>query len=169
MEFDYGWGELARQGAELVAWPSQSPQTSQPAFRAKHNHYYIVSSTWHNNASIFEPTGKIVSQVTWPMSDDKVKVGNINPPDDNILVQELDLSYAIIPYSRALKRGEGLQKIYGDKVGYRYYQDEECGMFWSNDPHLTIRQMLRSMGLDEAQEEYQRAAEVYHKAGVTGY
>lgn len=169
MEFDYGWGELARQGAELVAWPSQSPQTSQPAFRAKHNHYYIVSSTWHNNASIFEPTGKIVSQVTWPMSDDKVKVGNINPPDDNILVQELDLSYAIIPYSRALKRGEGLQKSYGDKVGYRYYQDEECGMFWSNDPHLTIRQMLRSMGLDEAQEEYQRAAEVYHKAGVTGY
>jgi predicted amidohydrolase len=169
MDFDYGWGELARQGAELVAWPSQSPQTSQPAFRAKRNHYYIVSSTWHNNASIFEPTGKIVSQVIWPMSDDKVKVGNINPPEDNILVQELDLSYAIIPYSRALKRGEGLTKIYGDKVGYRYYQDEECGIFWSNDPRLTIRQMLRSLGLDEAQEEYQRAAEIYHVAGVTGY
>ena len=31
MDFDYGWRELARQGAELVAWPTQSPQTSQPA------------------------------------------------------------------------------------------------------------------------------------------
>ena len=31
MEFDRGWRELARQGAELIAWPTQSPQTSQPA------------------------------------------------------------------------------------------------------------------------------------------
>ena len=169
MDFDYGWGELARKGAEIVAWPSQSPQTSQPACRAKHNHYYIVSSTWHNNASIFEPTGKIVSQVTWAMRDDKVKVGNLNPPEDNILVQELDLSYAIVGYSRALQRGEALTKLYGDKVGYRYYQDEECGMFWSNDPHMTIRQMLRGMGLVELHEEYQQAKDFYHKAGVTGY
>ena len=169
MDFDYGWKELARQGAELVAWPSQSPQTSQPACRAKHGHYYIVSSTWHNNASIFEPTGKIVSQVTWGMRDDKVKTGNFNPPEDNLVVEELDLSYAILPYSRKLQRGEALAKLYGDKVGYRYYQDEECGMFWSNDPHLTIRQMLRGLGLWEAQEEYQEAADFYHKAGIPGY
>src|SRR6266540_4232061 len=35
MEFDDGWTKLARQGAELIVWPTQSPQTSQPAFRAK--------------------------------------------------------------------------------------------------------------------------------------
>src|SRR5439155_20735590 len=35
MEFDDGWTELARKGAELIVWPTQSPQTSQPAFRAK--------------------------------------------------------------------------------------------------------------------------------------
>lgn len=169
MDFDYGWAQLARQGAEIVAWPSQSPQTAQPAFRAKQYHYYIVSSTWHNNASIFEPTGKIVSQVTWAMNDDKVKKGNLNPPGNNILVQELDLSYAIVPYSRALKRGEALKQAYGQRVGYRYYQDEECGMFWSNDPHTTIHQMLQHLGLDEIQDEYQRAAAFYHKAGVVGY
>jgi len=169
MDFDYGWAELARKGAEIVAWPSQSPQTSQPAFRAKRYHYYVVSSTWHNNASIFEPTGKIVSQVTWDMSDDVVKKGNINPPGNNILVQELDLSYAIVPYSRALKRGTALTQAYGDRVGYRYYQDEECGIFWSNDPRTTIHKMLDKLGLDEIQDEYRRAAEFYHKAGVTGY
>jgi len=169
MDFDYGWKELARQGAELVAWPTQSPQTSQPAARAKANHYYIVSSTWRNNASIFEPTGKIVSQVKWPASEKKVEAGNLVPPTDNILVQELDLSYAILPWSPALKNGEGLKKIYGDNVGYRYYEDEDCGLFWSNDPHLTIRQMLRSLGLVEVQEEYRRAAEVYHRDGVPGY
>ena len=35
MEFNRGWQELARKGAELVAWPTQSPQTAQPAARAK--------------------------------------------------------------------------------------------------------------------------------------
>ena len=34
MEFDYGWEQLERQGVELVAWPTQSPQTAHPASRA---------------------------------------------------------------------------------------------------------------------------------------
>ena len=169
MEFDDGWRELARNGAELVAWPTQSPQTSQPAARAKRNYYYIVSSTWRNNASIFEPTGKIVSQVRWPVNESKAEVGNRTPPEDNILIQEIDLSYAILPWSSALKNGEALKQAYGDKVGYRYYEDEDRGMFWSNDPHTTIRQMVRRMGLMEEQEEFQRAASFYHKAGVPGY
>ncbi|MGA3323874.1 MAG: carbon-nitrogen hydrolase family protein [Terriglobia bacterium] len=169
MDFDYGWRELARKGAELVAWPSQSPQTSQPACRAKRNHCYIVSSTWRNNASIFEPTGKIVSQIKWPLSEKKVEGGDVTPPTDNVLVQEIDLSYANLPWSATLQNGEAFNKAYGDKVGYRYYEDEDCGMFWSNDPHMTIRHMMQSMGLVEQQEEFQRAEEVYHQAGVPGY
>jgi len=169
MEFDDGWRELARKGAELVVWPTQSPQTSQPAWRAKRNHYYIVSSTWRNNASIFEPTGKIVSQVKWPASEKKVEAGNLIAPADNVLVQELDLSYAILPWSSTLENGEALKKAFGDKVGYRYYEDEDRGMFWSNDPHMTIRQMLRSLGLTEEQEELQQVKEFYHRAGVLGY
>ncbi|MDR3676276.1 MAG: carbon-nitrogen hydrolase family protein [Acidobacteriota bacterium] len=169
MDFDDGWSALARKGAELVAWPTQSPQTSQPAARAKRGHYYIVSSTWRNNASIFEPTGKIVSQIKWPAAEKKVEAGTLLAPEDNILVQELDLSYAILPWSSALKNGEGLKQIYGDKVGYRYYEDEDCGMFWSNDPHMTIRHMLRGLGLSEQHEEYQSVAGFYHKAGIPGY
>jgi hypothetical protein len=76
------------------------------------------------------------------------------------------ISYAILAWSSNLKNGEALKKAYGDKVGYRYYEDEDCGMFWSNDPHLTIRQMLQSMGLMERQEQLQRAEEFYRKAGV---
>ena len=169
MDFDDGWSALARKGAELVAWPTQSPQTSQPAARAKRGHYYIVSSTWRNNASIFEPTGKIVSQIKWPAAEKKVEAGTLIAPEDNILVQELDLSYAILPWSSGLKNGEGLKQIYGDKVGYRYYEDEDCGMFWSNDPHMTIRHMLRGLGLSEQQEEYQQVGVFYHKAGIPGY
>jgi hypothetical protein len=103
------------------------------------------------------------------MSEKKVEAGNLTPPEDNILVQEIDLSYAILPWSSTLMNGEALKKAYGDKVGYRYYEDEDCGMFWSNDAHMTIRHMLQSMGLMEEQEEFQRAEEFYHKAGVPGY
>jgi predicted amidohydrolase len=169
MEFDDGWKELARKGAELVAWPTQSPQTCQPAARAKQNHYYIVSSTWRNNASVFEPTGKIVAQVKWPPSDKKVASANLVAPENNVLVQEIDLSYAILPWSSTLRHGDAMKEAFGDKVGYRYYEDEDRGMFWSNDPHRTIRQMLRSLGLTEEQEELERVKAYYHKAGVLGY
>lgn len=154
MEFDRGWNELARKGAEIIAWPTQSPQTSQPAARAMQQRCYIVSSTWRNNASIFEPTGKIIAQVK---------------PPDQIAVQEIDLSYAILPWSSRLRNGRALQDKFGDKVGFRYYEDEDLGMFWSNDSRMPIRQMMDSLGLLEADEELARVLKTYQKARVLDY
>lgn len=148
MEFDQGWEEMARKGAELIAWPTQSPQTAHPAARAQWHRCHIVSSTWRNNASIFEPTGKIVA--------------TIRPPE-RILVQELDLSYVILPWSSKLRKGELLRERYGDRVGFRYYEDEDCGIFWSNDPKLPIRQMVRSEGLSDADELLAHARALYEK------
>jgi predicted amidohydrolase len=153
MEYDYGWKELARKGADLVVWPTQSPGIAHPAFRAMQEHYYVVSSTWRHNASIAEPTGKIVAQ--------------IRPPAE-ILVQELDLSYAIVPWSTKLRNGEALKEKYGDKVGFRYYEDEDQGIFWSNDPQLPIRKMLQALGLDEFDEELVRIEKLYDRSGVPG-
>jgi predicted amidohydrolase len=154
MEFDYGWDQLASKNVEVVAWPTQSPQTTHPASRALQHRIYIVSSTWRNNASVFEPTGKITAQAR---------------PPEHILVEELDLSYAILPWSSELQNGEALRKKYGTRVGFRYYEDEDCGLFWSNDPSLTIGQMARSIGVREAEDELQRIRQLYHKAGVPSY
>jgi predicted amidohydrolase len=151
MDFADGWTELARKGAELIAWPTQSPQTSQPAFRAREHRCYIVSSTWRNNASIFEPTGKIAAQIKPPQS---------------ILVHELDLSYALLPWSSKLRNGEAFRQAYGGRAGFNYYEDEDCGIFWSNDPKTTIGEMVRSLGLLELEEEMARVKEFYRKAKV---
>jgi predicted amidohydrolase len=151
MDFAEGWTELARRGAELIAWPTQSPQTSQPASRARENRCYIVSSTWRHNASIFEPTGKIAAQVKPPQS---------------ILVHELDLSYALLPWSSKLQNGEAFRKAYGDKVGFHYYEDEDCGIFWSNDPKTTVGQMVRSVGVLELEDELARVRRFYRAKGV---
>lgn len=152
--FDYGWAELARKRADLVIWPSQTPQTVQPALRALQHRYYVVSSTWRNNASIFEPTGRIASQLK---------------PPGQILVEELDLSYAILPWSSKLQKGEALRKKYGDKVGFRYYEDEDRGIFWSNDPKVTIRQMIQSIGLVEMEDLMTQVRGLFHKAGVPSH
>jgi predicted amidohydrolase len=154
MEFDYGWNELARKGADLIAWPTQSPQTSQPAFRAMQNRCYITSSTWRNNASVFEPTGKIPAQVLTP---------------NQTLVHELDLSYAILPWHPKLQKGAALQSKYGKKVGFRYYEDEDLGIFWSNDPQLPVAEMARSIGVLEAEPMLERVRSIYREARVRGY
>lgn len=153
MAYDHGWQELQRQGAEVVAWPTQSPQTARPASRAWRGRFYVVSSTWRDNASVFEPTGRITAQV--------------KPPEET-LVQEIDLSYAILPWSAKLSQGAALRDRYGDRVGFRYYPEEDLGIFWSNDPQLPIGKMIRSIGLAEAGDELQRIRKLYQKAGVPG-
>ena len=151
MEYDYGWSELARKGAELVAWPTQSPQTVHPASRAFEKRYYIVSSTWRNNASFFEPTGKISAQIREPA---------------HVLVEQLDLSYAILPWSSPLHNGAAFHQKYGDKAGFHYYEDEDRGIFWSNDRDVTIGNMMRSLGLSEQHAELVRIRKLFDKAGV---
>ena len=114
---------------------------------------YIVSSTWRHNASVFEPTGKIIAQVT---------------PPDTVLAQELDLSYAIVPWSSRLQRGKLFEDRYGSRVGFRYYWEEDLGMFWSNDPKTPIGAMVKELGLREAEDQLDQVREFYRAAGVPG-
>jgi predicted amidohydrolase len=173
MDFRYGWQELARKGADIVAWPSQSPQRARPVPRAIQGRYYIVSSTWRKDACVFEPTGKIAAEVSWKPSmgspGDWDQAGGSKPIEDNILVHEIDLSYAILGYSRELKSGELFTKTFGNKAGFHYYDDEDRGIFWSNDPSMTIREMVAKLNLMEEQDELEHDRGVYHKAGIAGY
>jgi predicted amidohydrolase len=118
MEYDDGWEALAGGGAEIVVWPSQSPQTIRPACRALQHQYYVVSSTWRNNAAIFEPTGMIAAQIF---------------PPQHVLVRQIDLESLILGWQSDLKNGQALRERYGDRVGF---------------PHTPIRRMVREMGLE---------------------
>jgi hypothetical protein len=144
IEYPEGWRRLAEKGAELVLYPSQSPQLTRPGCYAANHEYWIVSSTFRNNASFFEPgTGLVAAQITEPKQT---------------LVHEIDLSYIILPWSSRLRNGEAFREAFGDRVGYRYAQSEDRGVFWSNDPNRTIGQMARSLGLNETTTEEQTRA-----------
>jgi len=64
-----------------------------------------------------------------------------------VLAHELDLSYAILPWSQNLKHGEALKEKYGARVGFHYYEDKDRGIFWSNDPKVPFGEMARSHGV----------------------
>jgi predicted amidohydrolase len=144
VEYPEGWRRLAEQGAELVLFPTQSPQLTRPAMYAATHEYWVVSSTFRNNASVFEPgTGLIAARIAEP---------------EQILVQEIDLSYLILPWSRRLRNGAAFREAFGDRVGYHYSESEDRGVFWSNDPNRSIGAMARSLGLLETPTEQQARA-----------
>jgi predicted amidohydrolase len=147
LQFDDGWDALARAGAEIVAWPTASPATVLPSARAVQHRYYVVSSTWRDNATIYEPTGMVAARIV---------------PPDKVLVHELDLSYAILGWSSFLKNGEALREKFGRRVGFHYETREDVGLFWSNDPATTIGEMVRSIGGEELDPQVARNRRLYH-------
>ena len=52
--YDEGWEVLDRKGAELVIWSTQSPGQIRPAFRARRNNYFVLTSTWRYRATFRE-------------------------------------------------------------------------------------------------------------------
>jgi predicted amidohydrolase len=139
--FDEGWQALADKGAEIVVWPSASPATALPSARAGRHRYFLVSSCWRNNSTIYEPTGLVAARVEAPGEP---------------LVRQIDLSYAILGWSAHLRDGKAFADKYGDKAGYHYEPREDLGMFWSNDPDVTVGSMLGSLGLEEIDAQIAR-------------
>ncbi len=143
IEWDDGWNTLGRKGADIVVWTSQTPQMLQPRRRALANGYHIVSSTWKNNASVFDPIGDIIAQTR------ETPVG--------LAVTRIDLNYAVLPWQSALQSGKVLADAYGDAVGFRYHESEDRGIFWSNDPARPIGQMIRELNLETLEMELARS------------
>jgi predicted amidohydrolase len=140
MTDEEGWSALASAGAELVVVPSASPQTLRPMAHALQHGYYVMTSTPRNNASLFDPIGQTKTQITAP----------------GVLVDRIDLSYAILHWTERLQGGRILTENYGERVGYSYSDREDTGVFWSNDPQTPIGSMIRKLGLPEMSESIER-------------
>ena len=148
MLYPDGWAALARKGADIVAMPSASPETIRPTFYAMQYGYYVVSATPRYHAGVFSPIGLLEAKITEP----------------GVLVHEIDLSYEILHWEEVLQEGQALKARFGDKVGFHYYSDQDEGIFWSNDPGMTIGQMVRSLGLVDSAANAARVRELQDKA-----
>lgn len=149
MVYPDGWDALAAHGAEIVALPSASPETAHPSMYALQHAYYIVSATPRDHAAVYNPLGMREADAT---------------EEGEILVHQIDLSFALVHWDERLEEGAALTRRYGDKVGYHYYRPEDGGIFWSNDPATSIGPMLASLGLHNTESELQRIRQAEDKA-----
>jgi len=134
MCYDDGWQLLQDKGAELVVWATASPRAFGPAVRAARNRYWVVTATPRCVACVLEPaTGNTAAEVR---------------PPDALLVHELDLSWLQLHWLPELRDGEAFREAFGDGVGFHYVAEEDCGLFWSNDPQRSIGEMARQIGID---------------------
>ncbi len=140
MAFDEGWEAMRRKGAELVIWPTQWPGRLHPGSRALRGGCHVLSSTWRNNASLLDPTGHVIADIR----------------EEGVLVERIDLDYEILAWQATLKNGALFEERFGSRAGYRYAEEEDCGIFWSNDPAMPIREMVRTLGLETKAEEVER-------------
>jgi len=147
MAFDDGWEVLGRKGAELVIWPSQWPGQINPAARALRHGYYILTSTWRNNASLIDPTGHVIREIR----------------RDGIFVEQIDLDYVVLHWHADLLSGKAFEDAYGERAGYRYDEAEDTGIFWSNDPAKPIMEMVRELNLVPKDEQLARSRRVQDK------
>jgi len=130
--------------------PSASPQTDAARGRAG-TLLYRLQPAAQQRVSV-RTDGKITAQIR---------------PPESVLVQEIDLSYAILPWSEALQNGAALKAKYGDKVGFRYYEDEDHGIFWSNDRRSALAMVRESDS--RSGPELERIRKLYRAAGVPEY
>ncbi len=147
MLYPDGWEALARKGAEIVALPSASPQTSYPTIYAMEHRYYVVSAVPRDHAAVYSPAGVIEEEVTRPST----------------MVHEIDLSYAVIHWEATLQEGDAFRKAFGDRAGFHYYRDQDTGLFWSNDPAMPIARMLKQLDLPEVQASLERIRQLQDK------
>lgn len=135
LSYEEGWRVLAGKGTEIVALASESPQLTRPSYYAAKGGYWIVSSAPRNNATIFNPAGMIEAQIL--------------EGAERVLVHEVDLAFLVLPWTEELEEGRLFQRNFGGRAGFRYYPSEDKGVFWSNDPALSISQMALHLGLVE--------------------
>jgi predicted amidohydrolase len=153
MAYDESWDALAAAGAEIVALPSASPQTIRPAAAALRHHFYVVNSAPRQDATVFDPIGRIIAQQT-------------SAP--GVVVRRIDLAYAILHWSETLHNGQAFTGRYGERAGYDYSEREDTGIFWSNDPQTSVGTMIRELGLREMPEVIAQTEDARRRAAAAG-
>jgi predicted amidohydrolase len=142
--FSDGWETLAREGAEIVALPSGTPETVRPSLYAREHRYYVASAVPRDHAAVYNPLGVIEAEAT----------------HEGVLVHEIDLSFALTGWLPGLDQGRALTRTFGDKVGYAYYFDQDTGIYWSNDPSTPIGKMMDSLGFPDVDQQTERVRQM---------
>jgi len=142
MAHEKGWKALAAAGAELVALPSASPQSVRPASYAQRFRYWVVSATPRDNVSVYDPLGLVAARREQP----------------GVLLHRFDLSAAVVHWNPRIEEGRAFTRAFPARGGFRWSAREDTGLFWSDDPAMTIGAMLRQLQVETMDAQVARIA-----------
>jgi predicted amidohydrolase len=144
VNFPEVWQRLADRGAELVVWPSAYSAGSSLQAHALNHHFYIVTSTWLADCSVFDITGK---EVHYQKSDGL-----------NVSRVTLDLDRGIYHENFNIEKRDRLLKEHGAAVKQELFlQREQWFVLQATAAGVSARQLAKQYGLEELRDYLTRS------------
>jgi predicted amidohydrolase len=138
------WKRLADQGAELVIWPSAYSAGTTLQAHALNNHYYIVTSTWKGDCTVYDITGK---EILYEKSDG-INVSRIT----------LDLDRGIYHDNFNVEKRDRMLKDYEGSLEQELYMEREEGfVFRARRPGISVRETAKRYGMEELRDYQNRS------------
>jgi predicted amidohydrolase len=139
------WADLARQGAELVVWPSAYDGGFPLQSYAWSHRYYIVSTVLSARAGVFDITGTVLaSTCEW------------RPVVEMTVDLEKELFHADSHEQKLLQIVDEL----GDRVAITAFDQERYFTLESNDPEWPLSRIKSQYGLENFTDYHARATDV---------
>lgn len=143
IEWNQGWEQLRRKGAEIVFWPSAFAGGTKVNAKAWTHQYVVVASTRKDTTKICDITGEpVVESGLWSSWG---------------ICAPVNLEKAIIhSWPAALKFPE-MQRKYGRSLNCYSYHEEEFSIIESLSPEIKVRDVLREFDMITYRESLEEA------------
>jgi len=149
VNWDQRWQRLREKGAKIVFWPSAYPADRQLACHAWRNQYYVASATTTRDSRIYDVTGSVLSRSGFwaPWTEACLNLGK--------RLFETDFH---------MDKMHALQRKYEDRVSVEWTHDEDWFTLASNDPQVSVEDLIQEFDLLPVTEYHQRCELAQDKA-----
>lgn len=143
------WDELGRQGAEIVVWPSAYDGGFPLKTYAWRNFYYVVSSVWTWHSRIIDVTGEPIASTS---------------RFSRLATAEIDLEKRVFHTDDNASRLLALTTELGRRVSIETFSEEHIFTLQSNDPALSVEEIIQQFRLEPFRAYHERAKRVQDQA-----
>ena len=143
IEWNEGWVQLGRKGAEIVFWPSGFAAGKMINARAFQNKYCVVTSTWKNTTKICDVTGEeLAASGNW---------------SDWGVCAAVNLEKAFLHSWPYVQKFPEIQKKYGRKIRIYSLHEEEFSIIESLSADVKISEIMKEFDLKSYRQHIQSA------------
>jgi len=144
IEWNDGWQNLRKAGAEMVFWPSAFAGGMAVNTKAWQNKYVVVSSTRKDTSKICDVSGEELAATShW----------------HDWVCAPVNLEKAFLHTWPFCQRFQDVQSKYGRKIGIKTFAEEEWSIIESRSPDVKIADVMREFEFQTYEEHIHAADE----------